>query len=555
VYVCKGNTLQDVQTLATLPKDSPRLLLQGHFTATDSITEKQYECVVKCAFKRRGDAPNIELLRLLKQEQEVYVFLQTEVKGTTGKTGCVQYLDFSEARGYLVIEEHGMDLAAVLRAPEVKSADIAKATAQAVSTLHGLGYMHGDIKPKNILILFDKLSGVCHAKLCDLDVAQPFKHECEPRVLGSTNYIPPEVYFAITEGATVRAAPEVDMFALGLVLWQIVTHGVTPALEGADLELCYTDQAALWHRLPVEGFFQEAVRSLTQLHPEERAFAQQLVNSFSGYTPSNMHQELQREKVHAEHLREQADRQSGEMQDGIMKLLAGQAQLTQAVQSLVRSNAELTSMVNTLLVVSATCPTLAIIVRDTGWKTADPFAQHFRLYFLDSHTHAIAPCGPKGKGYKISDARGWVKKMAPVINVSLVLLKLALLASGLPIPVPQLAHFLGDNLFDVNFIKDMQNFARSDSASDAVKDLEEKVKRIELGAAVLAGQSAMWVEGETREAYDTIKTVLRRYGDVSQTCGLQYVRHAGHSAWILKGEKARADWVASLAPSAGQDGK
>ena len=87
---------------------------------------------------------------------------------------------------------------------------------------------------------------------------------------------------------------------------------------------------------------------------------------------------------------------------------------------------ELAAMVRALTANTHGIPTLAIVlpvVSDSWISKANPMnlmRNQYRLYFLCSHTHQIAPCGPKGKGYKITMTKQWVLDAAPMLRVGLV---------------------------------------------------------------------------------------------------------------------------------------
>lgn len=119
--------------------------------------------------------------------------------------------------------------------------------AQALSALHAAGWVHGDVKPAN---LFVGSSG--HLTLVDLSFASKRHTPFGPLFRGTPRYASPE----LLDGG-VAALPAMDVFALGRVLWQWLTH-VTPT-EPADLE-------------SVAGLVERMVRS----EPAERPAATQV---------------------------------------------------------------------------------------------------------------------------------------------------------------------------------------------------------------------------------------------------------------------------------------
>ncbi len=103
---------------------------------------------------------------------------------------------------------------------------IARQTAEALAALDQAGWMHGDIKPSNILL---SLQG--HATLLDLG----FARHCDDRVEDSRAITGTGYYFAPEHFSSVyRPDVRSDIYSLGVVLYQLLA-GRLP-LEGATLE-------------------------------------------------------------------------------------------------------------------------------------------------------------------------------------------------------------------------------------------------------------------------------------------------------------------------------
>jgi eukaryotic-like serine/threonine-protein kinase len=103
---------------------------------------------------------------------------------------------------------------------------IARQTAQGLEALHTAGYVHGDVKPANILVA---TSG--HAMLIDLTCSRRTDEELalETRslpgqaILGTPNYMAPEVFLGR------RADPRSDLYSLGMTLLEMLA-GRLPAM-------------------------------------------------------------------------------------------------------------------------------------------------------------------------------------------------------------------------------------------------------------------------------------------------------------------------------------
>jgi len=89
---------------------------------------------------------------------------------------------------------------------------LVRQTAEASSALHHSGFVHGDIKPENIL-----LSPRGHATLIDLGFARRSGELPDGVFRGSPDFAAPE-----SIDAAVAASPAADCFALGRLLWQLL---------------------------------------------------------------------------------------------------------------------------------------------------------------------------------------------------------------------------------------------------------------------------------------------------------------------------------------------
>lgn len=118
--------------------------------------------------------------------------------------------------------------------PLEKKVLILKTVAHSLDILHGLGIVHGDLKPDNILIK-QTAEGFYTAKLIDFDNSYfsgkpPAASE---EVVGDMVYYSPELGLYIQNSGTVSAAnlqTKSDVFALGLIYCQYLT-GSLPAFN------------------------------------------------------------------------------------------------------------------------------------------------------------------------------------------------------------------------------------------------------------------------------------------------------------------------------------
>ncbi len=128
----------------------------------------------------------------------------------------VPVLDASaaEASPYLVMPRiEGSTLQTHVDSEELKPLPVAlwlvRQVAQALSAIHNAGWVHGDVKPENIIV---GSSG--HVTLLDLGFATRI-HDAGSQFRGTPEYAAPEL---LTGNMT--ALPASDMFALGRILWK-----------------------------------------------------------------------------------------------------------------------------------------------------------------------------------------------------------------------------------------------------------------------------------------------------------------------------------------------
>ncbi|MEZ6184329.1 MAG: protein kinase [Planctomycetota bacterium] len=146
----------------------------------------------------------------------------------------VGFLDAGEHLGvpYLVMElVDGEDLRARLRregplAP-LAAARLARQVAEGVGELHRLGIVHRDLKPENVLL--DRRES---PRVCDLGIA---RSEELSRLTLSGDLIGTPAYLAPEQARGEAAGPEADVYALGCLLFELVS-GALP-FAGSALQV------------------------------------------------------------------------------------------------------------------------------------------------------------------------------------------------------------------------------------------------------------------------------------------------------------------------------
>lgn len=123
---------------------------------------------------------------------------------------------------YIVMPRiEGTTLQAHLECDELKPLPVAlwlvRQVAQGLSAIHDAGWVHGDVKPDNIMV---GPSG--HVTLIDLGFATQVHTVSGTKFRGTPEYAAPELL-----SENMAALPANDMFSLGRILWKCLTFVAT----------------------------------------------------------------------------------------------------------------------------------------------------------------------------------------------------------------------------------------------------------------------------------------------------------------------------------------
>ncbi len=126
----------------------------------------------------------------------------------------------SEGLHYLTMEYvSGLDLAKLIkregRLTPIRAASIAWMIGEGLAAAHGAGVVHRDLKPANILV---ERSG--RVVVTDFGIARAFTHESAAHTQGSVGTL---VYMAPEQVTSESTDPRTDIYALGLLLYEMVT--------------------------------------------------------------------------------------------------------------------------------------------------------------------------------------------------------------------------------------------------------------------------------------------------------------------------------------------
>jgi hypothetical protein len=90
-------------------------------------------------------------------------------------------------------------------------------------------------------------------------------------------------------------------------------------------------------------------------------------------------------------------------------------------------------------------------------------------------TLAPVPSGPSGNGYIISSPKKWLVKIAPALRICFFIVKLALSAYGIPLPLPRIL----DSVLDCLEAKKNALKAISDAVDNSVRQLKKSDAEVE----------------------------------------------------------------------------
>ena len=184
---------------------------------------------------------------------------------------------------YIVMElVEGETLADVLRRegplPPQRAVAMGAAIARALHAAHGAGLVHRDVKPGNVMV-----TPTGEVKVMDFGIARGAADDTLTQtgtVIGTAAYLAPE------QARGDKADPRTDVYALGCVLFEMVT-GRPPFIGGSALELAYQhvneDPSPPSELAPVPADLEAAIMRALDKDPDRRfPSAKAMLNALSG---------------------------------------------------------------------------------------------------------------------------------------------------------------------------------------------------------------------------------------------------------------------------------
>ncbi|HEX3528272.1 MAG TPA: serine/threonine-protein kinase [Thermoanaerobaculia bacterium] len=155
----------------------------------------------------------VRLARQISHPSVCRVFDLGEIEGQSFL--CMEYID-------------GEDLASLLRRigrlPVDKALEIALHVASGLAAIHDGGLLHRDLKPGNVMI-----DGRGRARITDFGLAIQADEASAGRQAGTPSYMAPEQH------AGSEASPQIDLYAFGLVVYEMLAgHPTWPAEGGPE---------------------------------------------------------------------------------------------------------------------------------------------------------------------------------------------------------------------------------------------------------------------------------------------------------------------------------
>jgi ankyrin repeat protein len=229
--------------------------------------------------------PNQVFLELLASETPTKIeidlkpFLrEVDVLRNTSMHPCIVHFErFLDSPPALVFELCRCSLRDVLKQGglgSVKAAEVIVQIADALVFLHSKGYIHGDIKPENILFTSDGVP-----KLSDFNTAKAISAISRTKPGFTPGYAAPE---QIRGG---KLSEKTDSWALGLVLYEaIFGEPLMPMDEvGYEEALVKLERGEITLKTTGAREIDELVKSCLSINPNERPSAQQIRDTLANY--------------------------------------------------------------------------------------------------------------------------------------------------------------------------------------------------------------------------------------------------------------------------------
>jgi serine/threonine protein kinase len=173
------------------------------FIARGALSPSQYAQLEEARFNEQADHPR------LVRTFETFVVDEPSVESVHGAV-------------VVAMERGERNLADALG--DVEPVPMITAICEALAHIHACGWVHGDLKPSNVLLMADG-----SVRLADFGLARELEgtHAYAPRV-GSSDFLPPEWWSERISERGIAVRPTTDIWALGVTIHQLLTGGLYP---------------------------------------------------------------------------------------------------------------------------------------------------------------------------------------------------------------------------------------------------------------------------------------------------------------------------------------
>lgn len=181
----------------------------NYYTIEEYISCGSYSKV----FKGKTHNNNIVAFKKIKKNHFSVIKQECDLLTKINSEHIIKIFDIYEKGKYyyLVLPYYKQDLFTYLPKLIGKPINILKmllGIAKGLFDMHNLGYMHGDIKPENIMVTEDN-----KPILIDLGLSRKIKNAVNYNITGTLTYLPPEV---LTE---LYYTEKMDIWALGIIMF------------------------------------------------------------------------------------------------------------------------------------------------------------------------------------------------------------------------------------------------------------------------------------------------------------------------------------------------
>ena len=183
------------------------------------------------------------------------------------------------------IVDCGLSEEAISKLDMKTKAILCRTLIHAVFRLHAIGFVHGDLKPANIIVTKSK-KGLYVAKVVDYDGG--FYETDPPKtsddLAGDQIYLSPEGCLFVC-GQETKLTTKIDIFALGLIIHQYLS-GETPQFDHNEYDYPYEvalddGQFEISAKIPVD--LQNLIRRMLSADYEQRPTAFEAFNAFEPF--------------------------------------------------------------------------------------------------------------------------------------------------------------------------------------------------------------------------------------------------------------------------------